>query len=148
MYGIPPPGAAGLSARLGAGSSYAAGGDGGAAGPSGQVQISIGGRHADVDEQIAGLRGDVARLKHMARSIDEERTLQGEAIKALEESMERARLVLRRASRRLTVVSRQARGNPLLALALFSIALFAVVFGLKKLHSLGRMVGLFGRKRG
>jgi protein transporter SFT1 len=146
MYGIPPPGAAGLSARLGAGSSSYSAGDG-AAGPSGQVQISIGGRHADVDEQIAGLRGDVARLKHMARSIDEERTLQGEAIKALEESMERARLVLRRASRRLTVVSRQARGNPLLALALFSIALFGVVFGLKKLHSLGRMVGLFGRKR-
>lgn len=145
MYGIPPPGAGGLSARMGAGGAAADGA--GAAGSGGQVQISIGGRHADVDEQIAGLRGDVARLKHMARSIDEERTLQGEAIKALEESMERARLVLRRASRRLTVVSRQARGNPLLALALFSVALFAAVYGLKKLHSLGRMVGLVGRGR-
>lgn len=137
MYGLPPPGAAGLSARAGAAAASTS---------SDQVQISIGGRHADVDEQIAGLRGDVARLKHLARAIDEERTLQGEAIKALEASMERARLVLRRASRRLTVVSRQARGNPLLALALFSVALFAAVFGLKKLHALGRMVGVFGRR--
>jgi protein transporter SFT1 len=141
MYGLPPPGAAGLSARAGA----AAAASSSSSDPH-QVQISIGGRHADVDEQIAGLRGDVARLKHMARAIDEERTLQGEAIKALEASMERARLVLRRASRRLTVVSRQARGNPLLALALFSVALFAAVFGLKKLHALGRMVGVFGRR--
>jgi len=137
MFGLPPPGASGLSARPGAPSASS----------SGQVQISIGGRHADVDEQIAGLRGDVARLKHMARSIDEERTLQGEAIKALEESMERARLVLRRASRRLTVVSRQARGNPLLALALFCVALFGAVYALKKLHSLGRMVGILGGRR-
>lgn len=148
MYGIPPPGAAGLSARPGAGGAGGGGGDAGAPATGGQVQISIGGRHADVDEQIAGLRGDVARLKRMARSIDEERTLQGEAIRALEESMERARLVLRRASRRLTVVSRQARGNPMLALALFSLALFAAVYGLKKVHSLGRMVGIFGRGGG
>jgi hypothetical protein len=146
MYGIPPPGGGGLSARAGAAAASASALSAAEAG-GGQVQIAIGGRQADVDDQIASLRGDVARLKHMARSIDEERTLQGEAIKALEEAMERARLVLRRAQRRLAVVSRRARGNPLLALALFSVALFGVVYGLKKLHSLGRMVGVFGRGR-
>lgn len=143
MYGIPPPG--GLSARNGAAAASASALS---AAEGGQVQISIGGRQTDVDDQIASLRGDVARLKHMARSIDEERTLQGDAIKALEEAMERAQLSLRRAGRKLTVVSRRARGNPLLALALFSVALFGAVYGLKKVHSLGRMVGLFGRGGG
>jgi hypothetical protein len=54
--------------------------------------------------------------------------------------MEKAQAMLRKAGRRLTVVSRQSRSWLLLWVVLFGLGLFFVVYVLKKLHRLGRFV--------
>lgn len=54
--------------------------------------------------------------------------------------MERAQAMLKRAGKRLTVVSKQGRSWLMLWVVLFGLALFVVVYILKKLHRLGKMV--------
>lgn len=56
-----------------------------------------------------------------------------------EEYMDRAKLLLSNASRKLTIVSKQSRSWLMLYVVLFCICLFAGVFVLKKLRNLGRL---------
>lgn len=106
--------------------------------PSDQLQINIGPQF-NYDSQLQGLRDDVKKIKQLAYAIDDERKLQGAELNTLEEYMEKAQLMLKKASKRLTVVSQQSRSWLMLWVVLFGLALFFLVFFLKKLHRLGRM---------
>ncbi|KAI8465956.1 MAG: Qc-snare protein, SFT1 family [Monoraphidium minutum] len=105
--------------------------------PSDQLQINIGPQF-NYDSQLQDLTDDVKRIKQLAYAIDDERKLHGAEINTLEEYMEKAQAMLKQAGRRLTLVSRQSRSWLLLWVVLFGIALFFIVFMLKKLHRLGR----------
>lgn len=54
--------------------------------------------------------------------------------------MERAQLMLKKAGKRLNVVGKQSRSWLMLWVVLFGLGLFFVVYVLKKLHRLGKMV--------
>ncbi|WIA09200.1 hypothetical protein OEZ85_008610 [Tetradesmus obliquus] len=101
------------------------------------LQISI--EKFDADEQITGLRGDVAKLKQMALAIEEETKLTGTAMEGLEEAMEKAKLKLRQAMRRLNIAYKQSRSNLMLYVVLFIVGICLLVFVLNKLRRLGRL---------
>jgi len=106
-----------------------------------QVQINIDpGQRFDYDSQLQDLRGDVLKIKQLAYAIDEERKLQGKDISALEEAMEQASMMMKKAMTKLKVVTKQSRHNLMLYVILFGIALFGVVFVLKKLYKVGRWI--------
>lgn len=54
--------------------------------------------------------------------------------------MEKAQMMLKKAGRRLTIVTRQSRSWLMLWVLLFAMGLFFVVYVLKKLHRLGKMI--------
>lgn len=54
--------------------------------------------------------------------------------------MERAKLLMGKAMGRLNVVYKQSRSNLMLYVVLFAVGLFALVFVLKKLYRLGRLI--------
>ncbi|KAF8073005.1 E3 ubiquitin-protein ligase TOM1-like [Scenedesmus sp. PABB004] len=89
------------------------------------VQISV--EKFDYEAQVSELRGDVARIKQLAYAIDEERKLQGADINSLEEAMDRAKLMMGKAMRRLNVVYKQSRSNLMLWVTLFIIGIFMLV---------------------
>eukprot|EP00775_Hariotina_reticulata_P007904 gene7904-8100_t len=102
------------------------------------LQISI--EKFDYEAQLADLRGDVAKIKQLAYAIDDERKLQGADINLLEENMEKAKLMMSKAMTRLNVVYKQSKSNLMLYVVLFALGIFTVVYILKKLYKLGRMV--------
>eukprot|EP00878_Enallax_costatus_P010781 GHUV01011258.1.p1 GENE.GHUV01011258.1~~GHUV01011258.1.p1 ORF type:complete len:120 (+),score=28.69 GHUV01011258.1:346-705(+) len=102
------------------------------------VQISI--EKFDYEAQLGELRGDVAKIKELAYAIDDERKLQGADVDTLEEYMEKAKMMLGKATRRLNVVYKQSKSNLMLYVVLFAIGLFTVVYVLKKLYRLGRWI--------
>ncbi|GBF91068.1 hypothetical protein Rsub_03924 [Raphidocelis subcapitata] len=106
--------------------------------PSDQLQINIEG--FNYDSQLADLRTDVKRIKQLAYAIDDERKLQGAEISTLEEYMEKAQMMLKKAGQRLNIVSRQSRSWLMLWVLLFAMGLFFAVYVLKKLHRLGKMI--------
>lgn len=57
-----------------------------------------------------------------------------------DESMEKARLMLGKARRRLNLVYKQSRSNLMLYVVLFATGVFIVVYVLKKLYRLGRWI--------
>lgn len=54
--------------------------------------------------------------------------------------MEKAKLMLSKAMRRINVVYKTSRSNLMLYVVLFAVAIFTVVYILKKLYRLGRWV--------
>lgn len=106
--------------------------------PSDQLQINIEPQF-NYDSQLQGLRDDVKKIKQLAFAIDDERKLQGKEINTLEEYLDQARAALKKASRRLTVVTGQSRSWLMLWVVLFGLTLFFVVYVMKKIHRLGRL---------
>ncbi|KAF6266508.1 Qc-snare protein, SFT1 family [Scenedesmus sp. NREL 46B-D3] len=102
------------------------------------VQISI--DKFDSEAQISGLRGDVAKLKQMALAIEDETKQTGTAMEGLEEAMERAKLKLGQAMRRLSIAYKQSRSNLMLYVVLFMVCICLLVFVLNKLRRLGKLV--------
>lgn len=102
------------------------------------VQISM--EKFNYDDQVAELRRDVGKIKSLALAIEEERKLQGAEINSLEELMDKAKLKLGQARRRLNVVFKQSRSNLMLYVVLFIIAMIMVVFILNKLRRLGKWI--------
>lgn len=56
-----------------------------------------------------------------------------------EEYMDKAKLLLSQASRKLTIVTKQSRSWLMLYVLLFCIGLFAFVFVMNKLRTLGKL---------
>jgi hypothetical protein len=56
-----------------------------------------------------------------------------------EEYMDKAKMLLSQASRKLTVVTKQSRSWLMLYVLLFCIALFAFVFAMNKLRAVGKL---------
>jgi hypothetical protein len=54
--------------------------------------------------------------------------------------MEKAKLMMSKAMTRLNVVYKQSKSNLMLYVVLFALGIFIVVYILKKLYKLGRMV--------
>lgn len=54
--------------------------------------------------------------------------------------MDKAKMVLGKATRRLNIVYKQSKSNLMLYVVLFAIGLFTVVYVLKKLYRLGRWI--------
>ncbi|KAL6747925.1 Qc-snare protein, SFT1 family [Haematococcus lacustris] len=106
-----------------------------------QVQIQIGGQF-DFDREVEGLRAHVGKIKEMTKLIDEERKQQGDIINTLEDTMERARMALRKATQRLNVAYKQAGSNHLLFLVLFVVLVLVGVYVWLKVYRLGK--GLIG----
>eukprot|EP00878_Enallax_costatus_P015939 GHUV01016712.1.p1 GENE.GHUV01016712.1~~GHUV01016712.1.p1 ORF type:complete len:111 (+),score=17.14 GHUV01016712.1:346-678(+) len=86
------------------------------------------------------LRSSIMKLSWLAYAIDDERKLQGADVDTLEEYMEKAKMMLGKATRRLNVVYKQSKSNLMLYVVLFAIGLFTVVYVLKKLYRLGRWI--------
>ncbi|PNW79193.1 hypothetical protein CHLRE_09g405600v5 [Chlamydomonas reinhardtii] len=103
-----------------------------------QVTINVG--KFDFDSEVEGLRGHVKKIKQLSLAIEDERKEQGEIINSLEDTMERAKLVMRRAMGRLNIAARQARSNHMLYLVLFAVAMFTVLYVLGKVYRIGRAV--------
>mmetsp|Transcript_11986 Transcript_11986/g.21260 ORF Transcript_11986/g.21260 Transcript_11986/m.21260 type:complete len:126 (+) Transcript_11986:331-708(+) len=103
-------------------------------GAADQVQIQM--DRFDYDKEVDGLREGVGRLKGMANAIHEESKVQGEIINTLEDTMERAKMGLQRATKRLNVAYRQASSCHLLWLVLFAFALFFTVYLMAKFRGL------------
>ncbi|KAG1675318.1 hypothetical protein FOA52_015992 [Chlamydomonas sp. UWO 241] len=108
-------------------------------GASDQVQINIG-NDFDFDQEVEGLRAHVGKIKQISLAIEEERKQQGEIIDSLEESMERARLILSRTMGRLNVAWKHARSNHMLVLVLSALLLFGAIYVFAKVYRVGRFV--------
>ncbi|GIL87321.1 hypothetical protein Vretimale_1728 [Volvox reticuliferus] len=102
-----------------------------------QVAINV---KFDFDSEVEGLRGHVQKLKHLSLAIEDEQKKQGELINSLEDTMERAKLVMRRAMGRLNIAYRQAQSNHMLYLVLFALLMFTVLYVLGKVYRIGRAV--------
>mmetsp|Transcript_19031 Transcript_19031/g.48039 ORF Transcript_19031/g.48039 Transcript_19031/m.48039 type:complete len:140 (+) Transcript_19031:380-799(+) len=96
---------------------------GGAPGGADAVQISMAAPQLDLDNEIAGLRGQMGQLKVMSQQIGEESRLSGELISGLEESMEKARHALKKSMKHLNRAYEQSKSNHLLYLVLFSLSI-------------------------
>ncbi|GLC44282.1 hypothetical protein PLESTB_000760700 [Pleodorina starrii] len=103
-----------------------------------QVAINVG--KFDFDSEVEGLRSHVQKIKQLSLAIEDEQKKQGELINSLEDTMERAKLVMRRAMGRLNIAYRQARSNHMLYLILFALLMFTVLYVLGKVYRIGRAV--------
>ncbi|KAG2488779.1 hypothetical protein HYH03_012776 [Edaphochlamys debaryana] len=103
-----------------------------------QVAINVG--KFDFDSEIDGLRGHVKKIKQLSLAIEDEQKQQGELINSLEDTMERAKLVMRRAMGRLNIAYKQAQSNHMLFLILFALLMFTALYILGKVYRLGRAV--------
>lgn len=82
----------------------------------------------DMDSEVEGLRGQVGRLKQVARAIGEENVLQAQAASSLEEALEQASLAMKKGMRRVNRALQQSKSNHFLYLALFCLAVFFALY--------------------
>ncbi|GAX75721.1 hypothetical protein CEUSTIGMA_g3164.t1 [Chlamydomonas eustigma] len=106
---------------------------------SDQVHIHID-KGFDFDSEVDILRSHVGRIKKLSQAIDEETKVQGSLINSLEESMERARMSLKRTMVRLNIAYKQAQSNHMLLLVLFAVVLFISIYVISKIYKLGRHI--------
>lgn len=104
-----------------------------------QIAINVGSKF-DFDSEVEDLRGHVKKLKQLSRAIEDETRQQGEIINGLEDTLERAKLLMTRTMGRLNVAYRQARSNHLLFIVLFGIAMFIGLYILGKMYRIGRSI--------
>lgn len=107
--------------------------------PSDQLQITVD-QQFDFDKEVDGLRSHVGKIKQLAYAIEDERKQQDEVISGLQDALDKAGLMMKRAQRRLNITYKQARSNHLLFLVLFAFALFFSVYMLSKLYRLGKWI--------
>jgi len=93
----------------------------------GSVQVNVHRPELNVDEEVSGMREQMARLKVMSQDIGEASRVNGELLAGLEETMEKAKLALKRSMKRMNKAYEQSKSNHLLYLVLFS---FGTLFGL------------------
>ncbi|KXZ49734.1 hypothetical protein GPECTOR_20g591 [Gonium pectorale] len=91
-------------------------------------------------DQVAIHVGKFDFDSELSLAIEDEQKQQGELINSLEDTMERAKLVMRRAMGRLNIAYRQAQSNHMLFLVLFAILLFTALYILGKVYRIGRAV--------
>eukprot|EP00192_Tetraselmis_astigmatica_P017854 CAMPEP_0117653064 /NCGR_PEP_ID=MMETSP0804-20121206/2987_1 /TAXON_ID=1074897 /ORGANISM="Tetraselmis astigmatica, Strain CCMP880" /LENGTH=141 /DNA_ID=CAMNT_0005459205 /DNA_START=169 /DNA_END=594 /DNA_ORIENTATION=- len=107
LFGAPPPPAAGGSS----------------------VQVSIQQPEFNLDNEVTGLRGQMAQLKAMSQQIGESSRENSQILAGLEETMEKVRMTLKRSMKRMNKAYEQSKSNHLLYLILFSLAtLFGLYF--------------------
>lgn len=103
---------------------------------SDQNQVSINMPDAfDMDSEVEGLRGQVGRLKQVARAIGEENVLQAQAASSLEEALEQASLAMKKGMRRVNRALQQSKSNHFLYLALFCLAVFFALYLWARVYS-------------
>jgi len=99
------------------------------AGAPSSEQISINMPNTfDLDSEVEGLQSQIGRLKQVAKAIGEENVLQTQAATSLEETLEQARLAMKKGIRRVNRALQQSKSNHFLYLALFCLAVFFALY--------------------
>lgn len=94
-----------------------------------QNQVSINMPESfDMDTEVEGLRGQVGRLKQVARAIGEENVLQQQAANSLEEVLDQASLAMKKGMRRVNRALQQSKSNHFMYLAVFCLAIFFALY--------------------
>ncbi|KAJ3673721.1 hypothetical protein LUZ60_005713 [Juncus effusus] len=99
---------------------------------SDEVQVQIDPIHADLDEQIYGLRGQIRKLKGVAQEIETEAKFQNDFISQLQSTLVKAQAGLKNNMRRMNKKIIQNGSNHLVHVVLFALFCFFVVYLIMK----------------
>ncbi|CAO2834443.1 unnamed protein product [Amaranthus hypochondriacus] len=98
-------------------------------GSSDEVQVRIDPLHADLDDEILGLRSQVHKLRHVAQEIHSEAKYQNEFMDQLQMTLIRAQASLKNNMRRLNSNIVRSGSNHVMHVVLFALfCLFLVYF--------------------
>eukprot|EP00262_Sarcandra_glabra_P002282 TRINITY_DN1255_c0_g1_i1.p1 TRINITY_DN1255_c0_g1~~TRINITY_DN1255_c0_g1_i1.p1 ORF type:complete len:132 (-),score=10.51 TRINITY_DN1255_c0_g1_i1:170-565(-) len=95
---------------------------------SDEIQLRIDPMHADLDEQISGLHGQITRLKSVAQEIESEAKFQNDFITQLQMTLIKAQAGVKNNMRRLNKSIIQKGSNHVLHVVLFALFCFFVVY--------------------
>ncbi|KAH1082617.1 hypothetical protein J1N35_022378 [Gossypium stocksii] len=98
------------------------------AGNSDEIQLRIDPVHADLDEEISGLRKQVTQLKHVAQEIETEARIQNEFVSDLQMLMSRAQAGVKSGMKKLNRTIARQRSNHILQVIIFGLTCFSIVY--------------------
>ncbi|XP_078164380.1 bet1-like protein At4g14600 [Carex rostrata] len=99
---------------------------------SDEVQVQIDPMHADLDDQIYGLRGQLRKLKGVALEIESEAKYQNDFISQLQSTLAKAQAGVKHNMRRMNKKIVQNGSNHLVHVVLFALFCFFVVYLISK----------------
>ncbi|XP_057972490.1 bet1-like protein At4g14600 [Malania oleifera] len=93
-----------------------------------EIQLRIDPLHADLDEEITGLRRKVGLLKNVAQEIESEAKFQNDYLSQLQMTVAKAQAGLKNNMRRLNRTIAKHSSNHILHVVLFGLLCFCVVY--------------------
>ncbi|XP_058096974.1 bet1-like protein At4g14600 [Magnolia sinica] len=99
-----------------------------AAANSNEIQLRIDPMHADLDEEIVGLRSKLSQLKNVAQEIGSEAKFQNDFITQLQMTMIKAQAGVKNNMRRLNKSIIQQGSNHVMHVVLFALLCFFAVY--------------------
>ncbi|XP_062165301.1 bet1-like protein At4g14600 [Alnus glutinosa] len=95
---------------------------------SDEIQLRIDPMHADLDEEITGLRSQVRKLRHVAEDIGTEARFQNDFLSQLQMTVIKAQAGVKNNLRRLNKSVIQNGSNHIIQVVVFALICFFVVF--------------------
>ncbi|KAL6184654.1 hypothetical protein ACLB2K_046054 [Fragaria x ananassa] len=93
-----------------------------------EIQLRIDPIHADVDEEITGLRSQVRRLRNVAQEIEVEAKSQNAMLNQLDMTVMKAQAWLKNNVRRLNKSTIQSGSNHVVHVVCFALGFFILVY--------------------
>ncbi|PRQ21303.1 bet1-like protein At4g14600 [Rosa rugosa] len=93
-----------------------------------EIQLRIDPIHADVDEEITGLRSQVRRLRNVAQEIEVEAKSQNAMLNQLDMTVMKAQAWLKNNVRRLNKSTIQSGSNHVVHVVCFALICFFLVY--------------------
>ncbi|KAM5575490.1 bet1-like protein [Rosa sericea] len=93
-----------------------------------EIQLRIDPIHADVDEEITGLRSQVRRLRNVAQDIEVEAKSQNAMLNQLDMTVTKAQAWLKNNVRRLNKSTIQSGSNHVVHVVCFALICFFLVY--------------------
>lgn len=100
---------------------------------SDEIQLRIDPMHADLDDEISGLRRQVRQLRNVAQEIESEATFQNDFLNQLQMTLIQAQSGLNRNMKRLNRSIIQHGSSHIVHVVVFALAIFSLVYFWTKL---------------
>ncbi|XP_057974108.1 bet1-like protein At4g14600 [Malania oleifera] len=101
---------------------------------SDEIQLRIDPVHADLDEEVTGLRKQIRQLRNVAQEIESEAKFQNDFINQLQMTLIKAQAGVKNNMRKLNKSIIQHGSNHIVHVVLFALCIFGVVFLWSKLY--------------